>query len=68
MEKLYKHELLPLPFHRIESFTDKVVAELSANNKSGRKNQPQEAIRNIGIDIVIPDLKVRKATVQDVTI
>jgi hypothetical protein len=70
IEKLYKHELLPLSFHKIESFTEKVVAELSANYKPIRENQPQEAVRNIDIDIdiTIPSLKVREVSAHDVTI
>lgn len=67
IEKLYKHELLPLPFHKITSFTDTVVTELLANNKSNQGTKPQEAIRDMDIDIAIPEIKVRETTIQDIT-
>jgi len=69
IEKFYKNELLPLPFHKVNRYIDGIISKLSINNKVELEIQPQEVANNIDIEIPVPEHnKVRETTIQDITI
>lgn len=62
VEKLYKNELLPLPFHKIDNFACNTVASLR-NENSYQHDNIQKVIRHN-----IPEINIRKIKIQDITV
>lgn len=70
VEKLYKHEILPLPFKKIDTFADKTILALKLNSGLRNENHVQEIIHDIDLNVIMTDIRIREVSVQvqDVTV
>lgn len=67
IEKLYKHELLPLPFHKIDSFVQNAIADLGVDTDV-RALKEQKVVRDLDLNIPIPKINVREVPVRDIRV
>lgn len=63
VERLYKHEVLPLPFHKIDRFACKTVAGLRTENTYIHESNIRKVVRH-----EIPEINMRKIKIQDITV
>ncbi|NDV96051.1 hypothetical protein D0T84_14180 [Dysgonomonas sp. 521] len=68
VEKLYKHEILPLPFKRIDTFADKTILALKLNRGLRNQSHIQEITHDIDMNVVMADIKVREISLHDITV
>ena len=68
VEKLYKHELLPLPFHKIDSFVEDTIADLRVENADTPVVKEQKVVRDLDLKIPIPKANVRETPVRDIRV
>lgn len=68
IEKLYKHELLPLPFHKIDSFVEDTIADLRVENADTPVVKEQKVVRDLDLKIPIPKANVRETPVRDIRV
>lgn len=68
IEKLYKHELLPLPFHKIDSFVQNAIADLGVEDTDVRAVKEKKVVRDLDLNIPIPKINVREIPVRDIRV
>ena len=68
IEKLYKHELLPLPFHKIDSFVQSTIADFGVENTDTPVEKEQKVVRDLDLKIPIPKVNVRDVPVRDIRV
>ena len=68
IEKLYKHELLPLPFHKIDSFVQNAIADLGVEDTDVRAVKEKKVVRDLDLNIPIPKINVREVSVRDIRV
>lgn len=68
IEKLYKHELLPLPFHKIDSFVESTIADIGVENTDAPVVKEQKVVRDLDLKIPIPKVNVREVTIRDIRV
>lgn len=62
VERLYKNEMLPLPFNKIDKFACKTVAGLRTDNSYQHENNMQKVRHEV------PEINMRKIKMQDITV
>lgn len=68
IEKLYKHELLPLPFHKIDGFVQNAIADLGIENIDVQVVKEKNVVRDLDLNISVPQINVREVPVRDIRV
>ncbi len=68
IEKLYKHELLPLPFHKIDGFVQNAIADFGIENIDVQVVKEKNVVRDLDLNISVPQINVREVPVRDIRV